>query len=111
MDFSTEFAVVTTTTDDETKARELARRLVEEKLAACVHVMPIYSAYRWKGRLESAHEFLLNAKTRAALIEQVIAFIKQNHTYETPEIIATPIIAGHPDYLQWLRRETDKQPL
>jgi periplasmic divalent cation tolerance protein len=101
-----EFVTVSTSIDSDTKAEELAKRLVEERLAACVHIVPIRSTYRWKGKLESASEYLLNAKTKAALVEKVIAFIRELHPYEVPEIIATPIVAGYSGYLSWIQQET-----
>lgn len=100
-----EFVIVSTSIDSETKAEALATRLIEGRLAACVHITPIRSTYRWKGKLESVSEYLLNAKTKAALAEKVIAFIRETHPYEVPEIIATPIIAGYAGYLNWIKEE------
>jgi periplasmic divalent cation tolerance protein len=101
-----DFVIVSTTIDNQDKAEQLARRLVEERLAACVHRIPIQSTYRWKGKLESASEVLLQAKTKAELTDKVIAFIRELHPYELPEIIATPIVAGYRDYLAWVEQET-----
>jgi periplasmic divalent cation tolerance protein len=101
-----DFIIISTTLDSEVKADELARRLVEERLAACVHRIAIHSTYRWKGKLEFSPEYLLNAKTRGALVEKAIAFIREHHPYEVPEIIATPIVAGYSGYLDWLKQET-----
>jgi periplasmic divalent cation tolerance protein len=101
------YAVVQTTTDSREHADELAAKLVEARLAACVHVLPVTSHYRWKGELRREQEFLLSAKTRRALFERVADFIKANHHYETPEIVLLPIEAGSPDYLRWIDAETD----
>jgi periplasmic divalent cation tolerance protein len=106
MEQNPEFVIVSTTVDSEAKAEELAASLVERRLAACVHLVPIRSAYRWKGNIESASEYLLNAKTRSALIQEALSYIRQVHTYEVPEIIVTPIVAGYAGYLNWLRQET-----
>ena len=101
-----EFVMISTTVDDANKAREMAELLVREKLAACVHRMSIKSTYTWKGAIESADEITLVAKTRASLIEQVVARIKENHPYELPEIVATPVVHGYRPYLDWIEKET-----
>lgn len=101
-----EFAVVSTTVGDETDAMELARRIVEERLAACVQHTVIKSTYRWEGRVEIADEHLLMAKTKACLTGKLAAFIKANHSYEVPEIVVTPVTGGHAAYLEWIAVET-----
>ncbi len=101
-----EFVMISTTLDDANKAHELAELLVRDKRAACVHRMSIKSTYTWKGAIESADEITLVAKTRASLIEQVIACIKENHPYELPEIVVTPIVQGYRPYLDWIENET-----
>jgi periplasmic divalent cation tolerance protein len=106
MEPQAEFVIISTTVDSEAKAKELAASLVERKLAACVQWMPIQSTYRWKGNIESAAEYLLNAKTRAALAKEAMDYIRQVHTYEVPEIIVTPIVAGYEGYLGWVKHET-----
>lgn len=103
---NTGFVIVTTTVDSETQAKTLAARIVEERLAACVQYTPIRSTYRWKGAVESAEEYLLFAKTRASLGEKLIGFIRKVHSYEVPEIIVTPVIAGCKIYLDWIEAET-----
>jgi len=106
MNESIEFVVVSTTVDSEEKATALAGLLVEKKLAACVHRWPIRSVYMWKGAVESDQEHVLAAKTRRALVDEIVAFIKGNHSYEVPEIIVTPVIGGLRDYLDWVKAET-----
>jgi len=98
--------VVTTTVDDEAKADEIAKRLVEARLAACVQRMPIYSVYRWQGKVESAGEYRLQIKTTRVLLDKVITFIKEMHPYQLPEIIATPVIGGYTEYLNWIDEQT-----
>lgn len=102
-----EFVMVTTTVGDEKAARELAAAVVDARLAACVQCLPIHSTYRWKGARESASEFLLLAKTRAALSERLTTFIREAHSYELPEIVVVPIVGGLAPYLEWIRTETD----
>ena len=94
--------VLTTCPDSETAGR-IARALVEEGLAACVSILPpMQSIYRWKGAVETATEQLLIIKTAADRFLAVQDRIKGLHSYELPEIIAVPIVAGSPDYLAWL---------
>lgn len=95
--------LVLTTAPDREVAERLARTLVEERLAACVNVLPaMQSIYRWKGQIESASEQLLVVKTRTADYAAVEARIRALHPYELPEVIAVPILAGLPAYLAWL---------
>lgn len=101
------FIQITTTTESKEKAQLIADHLVEEKLAACVQVLgPITSTYRWKGKIETAPEWLCLIKTRESLYTEVEKAIRKIHSYETPEIIAVPIINGSVDYLDWLAGAT-----
>lgn len=102
MDAHIDCVVVTTTVDDEAKAKELAHLLVENRLAACVQITPIHSVYRWNGKVESAAERLLAAKTTAERADDLQMFIREHHSYELPEIVVLPIHGGHPDYLEWI---------
>lgn len=97
---------VTTTTETEEQAKIIARHLVESKIAACVQITgPIESTYRWKGKVETAREWLCLIKTRDNLFDDVQDAIKKLHPYETPEIIAVPIVEGSREYLNWLEDE------
>jgi periplasmic divalent cation tolerance protein len=99
---------VTTTVDSRAKADELATLAVERRLAACAQVVgPIESTYWWNSAVETASEWQVLFKTTAARVEALIATVGAEHPYQTPEIIATPIVAGHPGYLDWLRAETE----
>jgi periplasmic divalent cation tolerance protein len=98
---------VLTTMDNEEKARLLQHTLLEQRAAACVQVIgPVHSAYWWQGNMEEAREWLCLAKTRASSYERLESLIKQDHPYETPEIIAFTIVAANQDYLEWIRTET-----
>ncbi|MGW1073233.1 divalent-cation tolerance protein CutA [Streptomyces sp. NPDC002537] len=99
-------AVVTTTTDAEEAARTLAAELIDERLAACAQVYPISSVYRWEGKVEQAQEWRVDFKTRGDLVNQLAARIGELHAYETPEIIAVPVVAGSAAYLSWVTDET-----
>lgn len=95
--------VVFMTAPDGEEAGRLAELLVEKRLAACVQILPgMESVYRWQGRTERQREVLLLAKTTRAKFEALEREVRAVHSYETPEIVAVPIIAGSPAYLQWL---------
>ena len=97
------FIQVTTTTETKEQAQAIARHLVAEKLAACVQItQAVESTYLWKGKIENSQECLCLIKTREALFSRVESAIKKLHLYETPEIIAVPIILSSAEYLQWL---------
>ncbi|MBS1186722.1 MAG: cation tolerance protein CutA [Burkholderiaceae bacterium] len=92
--------------DTET-AQKIAQALVGRQLAACVNILPgVQSVYRWQGKVEQAQEISLLIKTRRACYAAVEAVVGELHPYEVPEIIALPINAGLPKYLEWLAQET-----
>jgi len=92
---------------DRASADRLARVLVDEHLAACVNIQsPCRSVYRWKGKVEEAEEFTVLIKTTRERYPQLEAAIRKNHPYELPEIIAVPLAAGLPAYLEWVASET-----
>ena len=101
-----EFGIVLTTVATPDDARRLADGLLEKRLAACVQILAIQSAYRWKGAVQREPEQLLLIKTRVALYSAVEAHLRAHHPYEVPEIVRVPIAAGSPDYLRWLAAET-----
>ncbi|SCK52398.1 divalent-cation tolerance protein CutA [Streptomyces sp. WMMB 322] len=102
-----EFLAVLTTTDSEESAQALAASVVAERLAACAQIDgPIKSVYRWQGKTETDAEWRVLLKTTAVRYGELEAHIKSLHSYDTPEIIATPITAGSDEYLAWLRTET-----
>ena len=95
--------VVFITVSGEAEARKIAEMLVNGKKAACVNIVPrVDSLFRWEGKLDAARESLLMVKTRASLFPEIAELVKRVHTYEVPEIIALPIVAGSEDYLKWL---------
>jgi periplasmic divalent cation tolerance protein len=88
-------------------ARRLGAALLRERLIACSNLVgPIEAHYWWQGKMESAHEWLLLAKTRASLAAQVIARVKALHSYQTPCVVALPLTAGNPAFLKWIGQET-----
>ncbi|MGY0460951.1 divalent-cation tolerance protein CutA [Kitasatospora sp. cg17-2] len=101
-----ELLVVTTTHDDEAKARTLAADVVRARLAACAQVYRIQSVYWWDGEVQDAAEWRTDFKTRAELADALVGFIGERHDYDTPEVIAVPVVAGSAGYLEWVRAET-----
>jgi len=102
----TDYIQVVTTTEREEDAGEIARALVENRLAACVQVAgPITSTYRWQGAIETSREWQCTAKSRRDLFERIEEAVRRVHPYEVPEILAVPILAGSRAYLEWLEAE------
>ncbi|MEF3075102.1 divalent-cation tolerance protein CutA [Methylobacter sp. Wu1] len=91
------------TCPDKDTAEKIARLLVMDQLAACVNILPgILSVYTWQGQVESAQEHLLLIKSRKDHYLSLEKAIRDNHPYEIPEIIAVPVEAGLPEYLNWI---------
>jgi periplasmic divalent cation tolerance protein len=96
---------VLTAAGSEEEAERISAALVERRLAACVQVIgPVASHYRWQGKVEHAREWLCLAKTTAQRYPELEAAIRELHSYEEPEIVATPIVAGSSGYLDWINR-------
>jgi periplasmic divalent cation tolerance protein len=98
--------VVYVTVPPDATGRALARALVEERLAACVNLVPVESIYQWQGQVEEGAELLLVIKTRRGLLDALSARVQALHSYSVPEMIALPIVAGWPPYLHWIAAET-----
>ena len=104
-----EFCVVFVTMPAREDAENIAADLVSEKLVACCNLVPgVCSVYHWKGSVCRNEEVLMVMKTRRELFDQLCARVAELHSYEVPEVIALPIVAGHQPYLDWLREETEK---
>ncbi|HWF40270.1 MAG TPA: divalent-cation tolerance protein CutA [Candidatus Acidoferrales bacterium] len=103
--------VVLVTCGSVDEARKIGRALVDERLAACVNVVqaPVESIYRWKGRVDTATEFLMIIKSSRERFSAIEERIRKLHSYEIPEIIALPIEKGSRDYLAWLTDSVRKQ--
>jgi periplasmic divalent cation tolerance protein len=104
---SSHFLQVQTTTDSRAEAVELARAAVEARLAACAQVSgPMASTYWWEDTVERAEEWLLTLKLPARGYRALADFLTSRHSYDEPEIVALPIIAGSETYLSWIEEET-----
>jgi len=100
---------VVTTTEHKEDAAKIAHALVGKRLAACAQLVgPIVSTYWWKGAIETAEEWLCYMKTHKSLYDELEEAIRAIHPYETPEIVAVPIVCGSNDYLEWLNGEVKK---
>jgi periplasmic divalent cation tolerance protein len=101
------FILVATAIDNEDLAEQLAHGIAGTRLAASVQIVgPIKSLYWWKGHLVEAQEWQLSMKTTSERLRELEAYIKANHSYETPGIIATEIPWGSREYLDWITAET-----
>ncbi len=102
----TDKIVVITTCNSQEQGAQLARHLIEHRLAACVNILTgARSFYRWKGEIEQAEEVVLIIKSRQDVFEKLREAIVHLHSYEIPEVIALPVIDGSDAYLNWLDRE------
>lgn len=104
---SDQFVLVLTTFPATGDASAFARAIVEEKLAACVSILPpMQSIYRWKGAIEQAEERQVLIKTTAVNVDVLQLRVKALHPYDVPEFLVIPVNAGSPDYLSWLAEAT-----
>lgn len=99
--------VVYTTCPDNESAERLASLLLEQRLAACISIIPqVTSLYEWQGKVEKEQEWLLMIKTTETRLEFLTRTIHDHHPYELPEVIAVPIVGGLPPYLDWIDTQT-----
>jgi periplasmic divalent cation tolerance protein len=103
--------LVFTNLPDAATAERLAERLINERLAACVNVLPpCRSVYRWQGAIEHADEVPLLIKTTDERYPALEALIRAAHPYDLPEILAIPVAQGLPDYLSWVTAQCSPHP-
>jgi periplasmic divalent cation tolerance protein len=101
------FAMIYVTAADHEQALAIGKALVSARLVACANVLPsVNSVYWWDDAVQEGQEAVLIAKTTAALVDVVIAKVRELHTYSCPCVVALPIIAGNPDFLSWIAAET-----
>ena len=99
----TKFIQVITTTARKSDAERIGSIVIKKRLGRCIQIAgPVTSAYPWKGKIEKAKEWVCSIKTEKRLYKKLENAIKKAHSYETPEIIAIPIVAGSKEYLSWL---------
>ena len=101
-----QYIVVLITANSTTEAQQIAGLLLEQRLAACINIVPeVDSRFWWEGNLDSARESLLTIKTKSSLLPAIIRSVKEIHSNTVPEIIALLIVGGNQDYLDWMENE------
>lgn len=95
------------TCKDEAEAEKIVRALLDARLIACANILPsVKSIYRWEGKIENSQEVPVRMKTRAARVAEVEAIVLEMHSYELPCLVATPVVDGIPDFMDWVIAET-----
>ena len=103
-----DYIIIFSTFPDSDTARTVSQKLLETKVVACASIIEnIVSHFWWQGAIDNAREVLLIAKTEKSYFDRVESLIKNNHSYEVPEIIALPIVAGHAPYLDWISQSVN----
>ncbi len=97
------YIVIFVTASGMEEAEKISSKLIENKLAACVNMIDgVQSVFCWQGKLDNAKEVLLMIKSKKSKLAQIIKLVKSLHSYDLPEIIALPLIAGEKSYLRWI---------
>ncbi|MCT7951390.1 divalent-cation tolerance protein CutA [Ancylothrix sp. C2] len=104
-----EYCIVLVTTGTKQEAEIIAKKLISDKLAACVTLLPVHSIYTWENEIHSDDEWQLFIKTKLTKFDELETTIKKLHSYQTPEIIALPILAGSVPYLNWISENVNSQ--
>jgi len=100
------YVAIFITVSTRAEADKIAEVLLTERRVACTNIIPgVSSLFWWQEKLDSAQENLLIAKTKASQLDEVVRLVKENHSYQVPEIIAVPIVGGNQDYLEWIDNE------
>jgi periplasmic divalent cation tolerance protein len=100
---TTEYIIVLVTTANKQEAEKIAQHLLNDRLIACANIIgPVASFFHWSGKDERAEEYLVLMKSRLDLFDRLTEAVKITHSYEVPEILALPIVAGSRTYLDWL---------
>lgn len=102
------YGVVLVTAGSRQEAEAIAESLIQSKLAACVTLLPVFSIYTWQGTIHHDEEWQLLIKSEQSRFDELEAKIREIHSYEVPEIIALPIVAGSQPYLQWISNQVQK---
>lgn len=98
------YCIVLVTVKDKLEAQDITKKLIQEKLAACVNILDsVESHFWWQGKVDSSQEALMVIKTKEDLFDPLVKMVKSLHSYSTPEIIALPIIKGDMEYLNWIK--------
>ena len=99
----TRYLLILSTFPRRKEAEKIAELLIQKKLSACCNLLPnLTSFFKWQGKMERSKELLLLIKTESRLLKEVCSFLRANHPYEVPEIVALPIVGGDRSYLTWI---------
>jgi periplasmic divalent cation tolerance protein len=98
--------MIATTFDNKDEANKISEILLKERLVSCCQLSNIISSYHWKGKIEHTEEYLLQMKSKKELYKEIEKVILDNHSYETPQLIAYDIAYGYQGYLDWIEEET-----
>lgn len=102
----TSYVVILVTTSSSEEAHNIADKLLTERKAACVNIVPgISSFFWWQNKRDTAQENLLIIKTKGSLLDEIISLVRQTHSYQVPEIVALPVIGGNSDCFKWIDEE------
>lgn len=100
------YIIITTTFENKEEANKIIEILLEERLVSCCQLSHIESSYQWKGKIEHTNELLLQMKSKKELFKEIKKVILENHSYETPQLVAYDIVDGFKEYLDWIGEET-----
>jgi periplasmic divalent cation tolerance protein len=106
---SANYCAILVSAGSQSEAEKIANVLVKSQLAACVSLVPITSIYTWQEKLHQEQEWQLIIKTELTLFSAIALKIQELHSYEVPEIIALPLVAGSKSYLQWISEQLNKE--
>ncbi|KAF0139751.1 MAG: periplasmic divalent cation tolerance protein [Rhodospirillaceae bacterium] len=102
-----DYCLIYVTATSHEEAMKVSQAVIAARLAACANILgPITSVYWWQGKLEEGREVAFLLKTRAALVDQVVAKVRVEHSYACPCVVAIPVAAGNPAFLEWIGMET-----
>ena len=101
------FSIVYITAGDMEEARKIGRKLVEERLVACVNLFPITSIFRWQGNIDEASEVAITAKTKTGKVKDIEKRVKELHSYDVPCVVSVKMDEGSKDYLDWIRESVE----
>ena len=100
------YLVLLVTVASSEEAHRITNELLRRRKAACVNIVPgVSSFFWWQGKLDSAQESILIIKTKASFLDEIVALVRELHSYEVPEIVALPVVGGNQEYLEWVGKE------
>lgn len=107
---SASHVMIVVTAESEEQAQRIADALLCRKLVACANIVKkVQSFFWWQGKVDQSKELMLVMKSREELLGEVVRLVKENHSYEVPEVVALPIIGGNPEYLRWIDESVEEQ--